>query len=179
MNFNDFFVKYKKIILLIFMIVVIVMFYWISFDVRFRMFSIKDMYNYKIINKNSNKCLDVPSSSSDNGVKILQYNIIGTDNQLWKFLYVNKGLYKIVNKNSNKCLDYKNEAGTEYLVQNQENKSNNQKWILKKDGTGYYYIINYGSGKYLDVPFSSQNPGEKIILYSQTNNENQKWFLQK
>jgi hypothetical protein len=38
---------------------------------------------YKIVNVNSQKCLDVAYSSQANGANVLQANCTGTDNQLW------------------------------------------------------------------------------------------------
>lgn len=178
MNFKDFTLQNKnKIIAILFILLVAIIFYWITFDIRFRMYSINENKYYQIINKNSGKCLDVPGSSSDNNVKIIQYDATGSANQLWKFVYVSKGLYKIKNKYSEKCLDIINESGVTYLVQNQDNNGPNQKWILRKSGGGFYFIASSASNKFLDVPQSSKNSGEKIILYAQTNNDNQMWDI--
>ncbi|HQJ06562.1 MAG TPA: RICIN domain-containing protein, partial [Spirochaetota bacterium] len=166
MNFKDFILQNKnKIISILFILPVAVVFCWITFDIRFRVYSINENRYYQIINKNSGKRLDVPGSASGDNVKIIQYDATGSANQLWKFVYVSKGLYKIKNKYSQKCLDILNENGVTYLVQNQDNNGSNQKWILRKSGGGFYFIVSSASNNYLDVPQSSKNSGEKIILY--------------
>jgi hypothetical protein len=60
---------------------------------------------YKIVNKNSGKCLDVPDASTADQAPIQQYTCHDGNNQRWLLQQIQGQEYKIVNKNSGKCLD--------------------------------------------------------------------------
>lgn len=52
------------------------------------------------------------------------------------------------------------------------------RWKLEPTGDGYYYIVVQHSGKVLDVADGNTEDGAKIIQWSETGSDNQKWKLE-
>ncbi|PZD93181.1 hypothetical protein DNH61_24350 [Paenibacillus sambharensis] len=60
---------------------------------------------YKIINRNSGQALEVHNFAHENGANVSQWNDLGGDNQLWRFVSVGNGYYQIINANSGRALE--------------------------------------------------------------------------
>jgi hypothetical protein len=87
---------------------------------------------YKIVNKNSGQCLDVPDASTADRVPIQQFTCHGGDNQRWLIEHVLGQEYRIRNKNSKKCLDVAG-ASTDARAKVQQftcHGGDNQRWNL-------------------------------------------------
>lgn len=133
---------------------------------------------YKIVNRVSGKCIDVPAGSLNDGVGLIQWDYAGNNNQIWKFAAVG-GYYKLINKNSNKLINNpaSSTADGTIMTQNADTGGTNQQWDVVDLGTGYYKIINNASGKALDNPGSSITNGTDIIQWNYGGGNNQQWQI--
>lgn len=132
---------------------------------------------YKIINKNSNKSLDVNGGSTANGGTIIQWDYWGGNNQQWSFGILGNGYFDINNRNSNKVLDVSGEstAAGASVIQWDYAGGANQQWQIIDIGFGYYKIINKNSGLSLDVNGQSTSNGGNIIQWYWNSGANQQW----
>jgi hypothetical protein len=137
---------------------------------------------YKIINKNSGKCLDVSGSSTADGANVQQWEYVGGDHQKWKLEAVGDGYHKICAKHSGKCLSI--EDGGTYDGANVVQKpyygyDTDQNWRLEhvSDSGGNYKIINNRSSKCLNVSDNSTANGANVWQWDWWNKGNQKWKL--
>ena len=134
---------------------------------------------YKILNKSSNKALQVASASSENGALIEQWDENNTKNQSWKIENVSDKYFKIINDISGKVLDIKDlaqyDGATVHLWE--DVSGDNQLWYFEKTDDGYYKIKSKRSNKCLDVAGISKDNGAKMQLWSDVNGDNQKWKI--
>ncbi|WP_427164937.1 RICIN domain-containing protein [Streptomyces sp. C1-1] len=133
--------------------------------------------NYKLLNKNSAKAIDVSGASMTAGANILQWNDTGAVNQNWRFVPVGDGSYEIVSRNSALLMDVSGAATTDgaNIVQATDNNSASQHWTLVATGNGYYKIKNVNSGKLLAVSGSSTTAGAQLVQTTDTNAASQLW----
>lgn len=135
---------------------------------------------YKVINKNSNKSLDVNGGSTSDGGNIIQWDYWGGNNQQWSLsASSNSGYFSITNHNSNKVLDV-NEQATNAgagIVQWSYSGGASQQWQVVDQGFGYYKIINRNSGLALDVNGQSKANGGNIIQWYYNSGNNQVWQI--
>ncbi|MFF3653087.1 RICIN domain-containing protein [Streptomyces sp. NPDC002181] len=116
-----------------------------------------------IRNVNSDKCLEITSSSKDNGAPAQQWACVGQAGAKWEFRpTATADVYQIVNVNSGKCLEIVNS--------NKENGARAQQytchdiptmqWTIKQAGsTVGLNISNVNSGKTLEISNSSKDNG--------------------
>jgi len=129
---------------------------------------------YKIINRNSNKSLDVNDTSIT--AIISQWDYSASINQQWKFTNPEYGYFSIVNTYSNKFLSSNGAVGTK-ITQNNFNGLSNQRWQIIDIGFGYYKIINKSTEFALDVNGSSILNGGAIIQWNWNDGINQQWQI--
>ncbi|MGB1242758.1 MAG: RICIN domain-containing protein, partial [Chitinophagales bacterium] len=137
--------------------------------------------NYFIIPVYNNKALDITGGSTENGVKLIQWDKHNGKNQQFRLESKGSGYYMIVNVNSGKALDV---PGASYndgvqLVQWDKHGGENQQFGFEKVGTDTYIIMNRRSRKVLDVYGGSQANGGKITQYTKHGRENQQFKLVK
>ena len=139
--------------------------------------------NFKIMNHNSGKYLDLKDNKTDNNTQIVQYEDEGVNaSQTWTFTEVEKGkgVYSICsygNKSQGmNVADFSKENGA--LVQLYEYKGQrNQQFILYDCGEGYYQLVDRNSGKVVETPGSSENNGEWIKIYDNNGTPTQQWTV--
>jgi hypothetical protein len=133
--------------------------------------------NYKVINKNSGKSLDVSNNSVDDGATIVQWEYQGGNDQQWQLQSLANGYFSVLNKNSKKVLDIpgsSTEAGKN-IIQQATSGSTNQQWQVIDLGFGYYKFLNKKSGLSLDVNAMSQENGGNVIQWNWNAGANQQW----
>ena len=81
---------------------------------------------YSIISLHSGKALDAAGAGTTDGTNVQQYEINGTDAQLWKLEEIGEGVFRIVNKNSGLVLDLL--SGTVANGQNIQLYTANDSW---------------------------------------------------
>lgn len=141
---------------------------------------------YCITSKCNGLCLDVDSYNTDNGTNIKVYSANLSDAQKWRFIpigsqTISEGEYFISTALDNsKVLDIDD-------GQISNNKANAQLWdllkwdnqvfILKYNGSGYYSIINKKSGKYLEVEGGYMEVGTNVQQYNGNGTDAQQWVI--
>jgi hypothetical protein len=116
----------------------------------------------------SNRCLDVPNSSSANGTQVQIWDCNGGANQSW-----NLTSGKQLQVYGNKCLDVTGAAtaaGSKVQIYDC-NGGTNQQWNLNSNGT----ITGVGSGLCLDVVAAGTANGSLIQIWTCTGGSNQNW----
>lgn len=114
-------------------------------------------------NKNSEKYLEVPSMSVNEGQALQQYDITYYPCQVWKIGSKGNEAY-LTNKNSTLALDIKDASVEDgaVAVQNVLTMSNSQLWNLQQTEGGYYNLVNANSQKYLEV-FNNLTTNEAAV----------------
>lgn len=121
----------------------------------------------------ADKCLDVPSQSTEPGSRLQIYDCWGGDNQQWT--YTSDGELTVYSGDSRLCLDAEGRGtsdGTAVLTWTCNGQSN-QQWDINGDGT----ISGVHSGLCLDVIESSTSNGAQVGLWSCHGGSNQQWTL--
>ncbi len=133
--------------------------------------------SYYIVNRNSEKALNVRGGSASDSAVIEQYSNGGWDSQKWKFISAGSGYYRIENVRSGKVLDIsgKSTADGAACIQYTYNGGYNQMWQLVESSDGYFKIKNRNSGKILDINAMSVADGAECIQYTDNGGWNQMW----
>jgi pectate lyase len=135
---------------------------------------------YRIVNRFSNKALEIYESSTQNGARVTQWDYNGGNQQLWKFESVGNGYYIIKNANSEKALDvyeWSTENGAT-ITQWDSWGGDCQLWSFESTGDGFYSIINKYSGKALDVYDWSTENGATITQWDSWGGDCQLWKIE-
>ncbi|WP_075187774.1 RICIN domain-containing protein [Teredinibacter haidensis] len=134
---------------------------------------------YRLVNRNSNKDLDVNGGSTSDGASVLQWEWNGGNNQQWEIISVGGNYNKIKNRNSGKLLDVNGGSSSDgaNVIQWPDNGSENQHWQLIDVGGSYYQLVNRLSGKALDVSGGLVENGANVVQWSDNNGTNQQWQL--
>ncbi|MEH7010870.1 glycoside hydrolase [Neobacillus niacini] len=131
--------------------------------------------NYKIINKNSEKVLDV---AQDNLAVVQKTKVQEKENQSWKIEKVtngnsNKEIYQIAHPASGKVLGVENGSA---ILQTDEDKSS-QKWILSTYGNGEFTFVNLQDGRLLEIGGESKDEDARATVWTPNAGNNQVWKL--
>ncbi|MEV6209526.1 RICIN domain-containing protein [Kitasatospora sp. NPDC051914] len=129
--------------------------------------------NYKMVNKNSSKAVDVSGGSLSAGANVIQWTDSGAGNQNWRFVPVGDGSYKVVSRNSALVMDVSGASTADgaSVIQSSDTNAANQHWTLVATGDGYYKIKNVNSNKVLDV----SSGGAQLVQATDTNADSQVW----
>lgn len=124
----------------------------------------------RIVGGQSGRCLDVPNSSTTNGVQTQLNDCTSAANQSWTYTTAMQ-----LTVYGTKCLDANGRGttnGTAVIIWDCNGQSN-QQWNLNSDGT----LIGVQSGLCLDANGAGTANGTKIILWSCNGGGNQQWSL--
>jgi hypothetical protein len=116
----------------------------------------------------SGRCLDVPNSSTTNGLQVQLWDCGGQTGQSWTLTASNQ-----LQVYGNKCLDANGRGttnGTQVIIWDC-NGQTNQQWNFNTNGT----ITGVQSGLCLDANGAATANGTKIILWSCNGGANQQW----
>ena len=128
---------------------------------------------YTIKSALSGMVLDDPFSSVQAGTQIIQWPSNGGNNQKWQVNFDGNGYYAIKNAHSG---EYLTDTGGK-LVQALQTNNASQLWSLKANNGGYM-LVNKGTGKVVDDPYSSRAEGTGIITFTANGQANQTWTIQ-
>lgn len=133
---------------------------------------------YLLLNKNSNKCLDVFDSVANDGAKLQQWRRNNRDNQLWEFVPVDHDYFLIISKCSKTCIDnaYSSHSNGSPIHLWSKHSENNQQWKLQETDDGYFLIVSKIGGLCIDATFDISN-GASVHLWSIHHGDNQKWKI--
>jgi endoglucanase len=115
---------------------------------------------YKVVNKNSAKCVDAAAAGTANGTLVQQYTCNGSNAQLWQFTATDSGYYKVLTA-ANTAQGWDVTGGTTATADGVKiqlwanSGSTNEQWQPIAETGGYYHLVVRNSGKCLDVPSAS------------------------
>ena len=133
--------------------------------------------NYRIVNRNSGKCLIPLNGSTANATDIVQYTIRNYNYEVWNVTEISSGVYNIIHVTSGKYADIygaSKNAGAHNIIW-PSNGGNNQKWNIVDQGGGYYHIVNVNSGLFLDINSASTANNALNIQETNDGGNNQDW----
>jgi subtilisin family serine protease len=113
---------------------------------------------YRMINRNSAKCLDARGSGTANGTAVQQYTCNGSNAQSWQLLATDSGYYRVNTRNATaQGLDVNGVSTADGALIHlwAYGGGANQQWSPQSLGGGYYRVVARHSGKCLDVPGAS------------------------
>ncbi|GAA4127061.1 hypothetical protein GCM10022416_01390 [Actinomadura keratinilytica] len=124
----------------------------------------------RLVNVNSDLCLDVAGASTDSGGNVIQWFCNHGPAQDWQFTEVGDGYYTLTNPRSGKCLDVDATDGSgtadgRNVRQYDCNGGDGQKWRVEMKAGGYWLVSKH-SGKCLAVDGASQTEGGNVVQWS-------------
>jgi hypothetical protein len=134
---------------------------------------------YNVINRYSNKVLDVAAPYTTNGTQLIQWSYNGFSGQKWDITYLGNGQYKVANVASGRVMDVsgRSTANGANLILWDSTGGDNQKWTITPLGDGLFQMTAVHSGKVADVEGPSTADGAIVHQWSYVGVLNQKWFF--
>jgi hypothetical protein len=148
-------------------------------------FEVKD--GYRIVNRNSNKCVDIYFNSRENGAAVHQWECLNPatyQSQVFVLQPQGGGYYTLFNRNSGRCLDVidANPANGAQLQQWSCNGNAQQAWrtqpVETVNGDEYMYLVAKHSGRCLDVTNGNLENGVRLQQWDCIGTPQMKWKLQ-
>ncbi|MGJ6968016.1 ricin-type beta-trefoil lectin domain protein [Streptosporangium sp. G11] len=124
----------------------------------------------QLVGVQSNRCVDVPNSTTTNGTQLQLWDCGTGTNQ--RFTHTSGKQLQVY---GNKCLDANGQGtanGTQVIIWDC-NGGTNQQWNVNADGT----ITGVQSGKCMEATNFGTGNGTKVQLWSCTGTSSQKWSL--
>lgn len=136
-------------------------------------------YSGPIMNRHSNKGLDVTERSNQDGANIQQWSYADQPNQNWEVIDLGNGESAVISRQSGKALTVR--GGRDYnganIIQQSWSGSVQQRWRFEQIGSDYYRIVSVDNGKCLDVTEQGKQDGANIQLWDYADQSNQQWRL--
>jgi hypothetical protein len=139
------------------------------------------IYSGPIMNRNSNKSMDVTERGMQDGDNIQQWSYADQPNQNWDVLDLGNGEVAIISRHSGKAITVQGgrDNNGANIIQRGWNASSQQRWRLEKVSGDYYRIVSVDNGKCLDVTERGKQDGASIRLWDYANQSNQQWRLRR
>ncbi|NGO41213.1 glycosyl hydrolase family 95 catalytic domain-containing protein [Streptomyces ureilyticus] len=133
---------------------------------------------FRLVNRRSDKALNVSGADTANGAKIVQSTSSSATNQQWRFLPNADGSFRLAARHSGKVLDSPGGStqGAQ-LVQWQDAGSDNQRWKLVDAGGGHYRLVNVRNRWCAEVADGSTTDNARVIQWPAGTGTNQQWRL--
>jgi hypothetical protein len=138
-------------------------------------------YSGPIMNRHSNKALDVTERSNQDGANIQQWSYADQPNQNWDVIDLGNGEAAIISRQSGRALTVQGgrDNNGANIIQRSWNGTPQQRWRLEQTGGDYYRIVSVDNGKCLDVTSQGRQDGANIQLWDYANQANQQWRLRR
>jgi len=136
-------------------------------------------YSGPIMNRRSDKALDVTGQSAQDGANIQQWGYADQANQNWDVIDLGASEVAIISRRSGKAITVqggRDDNGAN-IIQRSWNGAPQQRWRLEQVGGDYYRIVSVDNGKCLDVTEQGKQDGASIQLRAYANQANQQWRL--
>ncbi len=136
-----------------------------------------------LVAQQSNKCMDVPASTTAPATQLQQWSCNATNAQNYQFEPVGtlKNTYRIKNRGNGLCLDIygSDTADGAALIQYGCTGSRNQQFVLRpvENKAGTFQIVAAHSGKCIDVSGGGTSDGAKLIQWSCNTSLSQQWAM--
>ncbi|MEV6824960.1 RICIN domain-containing protein [Amycolatopsis sp. NPDC051102] len=119
----------------------------------------------KLINKNSEKCMNIPGGSTEEGVGVTQFTCGDWEDHKWTFDQVSGGWYWIRNAHSNLCLAIESGSRGEQLVQLPCTAIQWRLWRFEIAPDGRFQLINQFTGMCIGVAGGSEVDNAAVIQW--------------
>jgi hypothetical protein len=138
-------------------------------------------YSGPIMNRHSDKALDVTERSNQDGADIQQWSYADQPNQNWDVIDLGNGQSAIISRQSGRALTVQGgrDNNGANIIQQSWRGSTQQRWRLEQIGSDYYRIVSVDNGKCLDVTQEGKQDGANIQLWDYANQANQQWRLRR
>jgi hypothetical protein len=138
-------------------------------------------YSGPIMNRHSDKALDVTERSNRDGANIQQWSYADQPNQNWDVIDLGNGESAIISRQSGRAITAQGgrDNNGANIIQQSWRGSPQQRWRLEQVGGSYYRIVSVDNGKCLDVTERGKQDGANIQLWEYSNNANQQWRLRR
>ena len=138
-------------------------------------------YSGPIMNRHSNKALDVTERSNQDGANIQQWSYADQPNQNWDVIDLGNGEAAIISRQNGRALTVQGgrDNNGANIIQRTWNGTPQQRWRLEQTGGDYYRIVSVDNGKCLDVTSQGRQDGANIQLWDYANQANQQWRLRR
>ncbi len=135
------------------------------------------LYSGPIINRGSNKALDVAERNCGDRANIQQWDFADQPNQNWDVVDVGRGEAAIVSQFSGRVLDVAGDSKENgaNVQQVEWNGGKNQRWRLERTNRNVFRIVNANSNRCLDVYNYSRDNGANIWQWECHGQPNQQW----
>ena len=136
-------------------------------------------YSGPIMNRHSNKALDVTERSNRDGAEIQQWSYADQPNQNWEIIDLGRGESAIVSRQSGRVITVQGgrDNNGANIIQQGWRGTPQQRWRLERSSGDYYRIVSVDNGKCLDVTQAGKQDGADIQLWDCSNQSNQQWKL--
>ena len=130
-------------------------------------------YSGPIMNRHSDKALDVTERSNRDGANIQQWSYADQPNQNWDVIDLGNGESAVISRQSGRALTVQGgrDNNGANIIQQSWRGTPQQRWRLEQIGSDYYRIVSVDNGKCLD--------GANIQLWDYANQANQQWRLRR
>ena len=140
---------------------------------------------YRIINKATNKVLEIKGASIADSAQIYQWAVdTNRPQQLWQTTRLNDGKYSIKSVNSAKVMDVLDNTAAGFCVEGTiiqqfpYDGTNSQRWGLLEQTDGSYKMLNTTCNKYLRVESGSTADGANVGIKNDFGSDVFKWYFQ-
>lgn len=136
---------------------------------------------YTIINKTSNKCVDMASAGTVNDTKIQSYTCNNSYAQQWQFQISSGSNYRVNNRNNSaQVWDVTGPSTADGALIHSwtYGGGTNQQWQAVSEGNGYYHFVSLYSGKCIDLTNGSTADGIQLQQWACSGGPNQSFSLQ-
>ncbi len=142
-------------------------------------FSVDQNAHYDLVNRRSNKLLNVKASSTASGADTEQRADGELASQQWRLVPAGGGFYKIQNRNSGLILGVAGGSTSDGAVIEQwtDGGWTSQHWQLVDAGGGFYKLRNRATAKVVDVSGGSLSNGANVIQWADNGGSNQQWQI--
>jgi hypothetical protein len=134
---------------------------------------------YRIVNRQSGKCMDVAGREMNNGASVHQWEYLAMPNQQWSLTAAGSGVYTIRAVHSGKALEIAG-GGTADEADVRQGAASNaalQRWKVESVAPGYFKIVAECSGKALAAAKTSRDNGADIIQTKYNATPEQQWQI--
>ena len=138
-------------------------------------------YSGPIMNRHSDKALDVTEQGMQDGANIQQWSYADQANQNWDVIDLGNNEVAIISRHSGRALTVQGgrDNNGANIIQRGWNDNPQQRWRLEQTGGDYYRIVSVDNGKCLDVTQQGIENGAGIQLWDYANQSNQQWRLKR
>jgi hypothetical protein len=150
-----------------------------SYEIRHVAATVPPLPLVSLVAKHSNMVLDVTSSSTANGARVIQWGPHGGHNQHFSMEPLGDGSFRFVAEHSGRVLDVEGASTADgaRIIQWDWHGGNNQRFLVENQGDGEMRIVAKHSGRVLDVKNSSTAAGGELIQWGWHGGNNQRFLV--